>query len=467
MMCYFPEKLNRCKRFFTARSLLSCLLLALCFYLALPSSAVSGAPHATVLTIKGAIGPAVAAYVEEGLESAAESEASLIIIEMDTPGGLDHSMRSIIQAILASPIPVIGYVSPDGSRAASAGTYILYASHIAAMSPATNLGAATPIQIGGLPGSPERPEKPAGKNGKKERDVGASSAMERKMINDAAAYIKSLANKHGRNVEWAEKAVREAVSLTATEALELQVIDIVATDLPDLFRQADGWEVTMDSGMHHISTRDLTVSRIQQSLRNRILSVISDPNVAYILMLLGVYGLIYELANPGFVLPGVVGGISLLLALYAFQVLPINYSGLALIFLGIIFLIGEAFMPSFGSLGIGGVIAFVVGSLILVDDESMRISLSLVGGTAIVSSAFILWLMGSLYTIRKKKIRTGAEALIGMTGEVLDDFEGNGRIWLLGESWQVKTTDRMKKGDKVKITAKDGLELTVIKTEEE
>ncbi|MCP3889891.1 MAG: nodulation protein NfeD, partial [Desulfobulbaceae bacterium] len=423
--------------------------------------------QAIVLTVKGAIGPAVAEYIEEGLTLASTDQANVVIVQMDTPGGLDLSMRAIIKAILTSPTPVISYVSPDGSRAASAGTYILYASHIAAMSPATNLGAATPIQVGGLPGAPDPAEKPTKPTEEQETEnksePSPKSTMERKMINDAAAYIKSLAERHGRNGEWAEKAVREAVSLTASEALELQVIDIVATDLADLLLQVDGREVVMNSGSHRISSKELTITHLEQTWRNKVLSVISDPNVAYILMLLGIYGLIYELANPGFFLPGVVGAISLLLALYAFQVMPINYSGLALIILGILFLTAEAFMPSFGTLGIGGIIAFCVGSLILIDEEGLQISYSLIVGTTIISTTCILLLSERVYRMRNKKVRTGAEALIGMRGEAIEDFEDAGRIWLLGESWQVKTetSGKVKKGEQVTIIAQDGLELTV------
>ncbi len=460
MKSNIPNKLLKYKKLFSSFTLLLYLIIPI-FSLALPALADSEEPHAVVLTVKGAIGPAVADYVVKELKKAADNRATVVILQMDTPGGLDLSMRDIIQAILSSPIPVISYVAPDGSRAASAGTYILYASHIAAMSPATNLGAATPIQIGGLPGAPDPSEKPIAKNGEEAQDATAHSSMERKMINDASAYIKSLADRHGRNAEWAVEAVREAVSLTATEALELRVIDIVATDLADLLQQVDGREVELSSGTHRISAENLTITHIQQTWRTKVLSIISDPNIAYILILLGIYGLIYELANPGFFLPGVAGGISLLLALYAFQILPVNYSGLALIFLGILFLTGEAFMPSFGSLGIGGIVAFSVGSLILMEDEGLQISLFLIAGTTIFSAACIFWLSGRIYTMRNKKIRTGAEALIGMTGEAIYDFDGNGRIWLLGESWQVKTTGGVRKGEEVKIIARDGLELTV------
>ncbi len=465
MVVYDAKMLKkREQRFSFSTHIFGLSLLFVLFFL--QSTTLSQAGQAVVLKIKGAIGPAVVEYVEDGFATALDVKANVIVLQMDTPGGLDHSMRDIIKAILHAPIPIISYVAPAGSRAASAGTYILYASHIAAMSPATNLGAATPVQIGGVPGSPETPKEPP-EGGNDKETPHKSTTIERKMINDAAAYIRSLANRHGRNAEWAEMAVREAVSLTASEALEMKVIDIVATDLEDLFRQVDGREVLMESGMKVISATDLSVRRIRQSWRNKVLSVISDPNVAYILLLLGIYGLIYELANPGFVLPGVAGGISLLLALYAFQVLPINYSGLALMLLGILFLVGEAFMPSFGALGIGGIIAFGVGSLILMKEESLRVSLSLIGGTTLVSVAFILWLMSRLVLMRKKRVRTGGEALIGMTGEAIDDFEGSGRIWVLGESWQAKTTQRVKKSEKVMVVAQEGLELTVEKIEEE
>ena len=422
-------------------------------------------PHVVVLEIKGAIGPAVSQYFQDGLRTAARGEATALVLQMDTPGGLDHAMRDIIQAMLNSPVPVLTYVSPAGARAASAGTYMLYASHIAAMAPTSNLGAATPIQIGGLPSSPESPEKTQEKP--REEKPSAGSALERKMVNDAAAYIRSLAERHGRNADWAEKAVREAVSLTASEALALKVVDIVATDLDDLLRQADGREVVMAAGTVRLATAGLVTIRIMPTWQNRILAVISDPNVTYLLLLLGMYGLIYELANPGVFFPGVVGAISLLLALYGFQVLPINYSGLALIILGISLIAAEAFMPSFGSLGIGGIVAFAIGSLILLDEESLRISLTLVAGTTLVSAAFVFWMMGRMASLRRRPVRTGAEALIGMTGEVREDFHGEGRVWLMGESWQVKAGESLQKGDKVQVKAKEGLVLTVGKTKEE
>jgi membrane-bound serine protease (ClpP class) len=455
-----PARLIPASHFFL---FLAALILNPCFSPLLPAAEQ---PQAIVLEIQGAISPAVTDYIRKGMEKAVSGNAGLLILQMDTPGGLDRSMRDIIQMILVSRIPVVTYVAPEGARAASAGTYILYASHIAAMSPTTNLGAATPISIGGLPGS-SKPQEEGKKKEKDELATDDASTLKRKVINDASAYIKALAERHGRNADWAVRAVREAVSLSANEALKLKVIDFVAIDIPDLLRQIDGHKIKLDSGIHIITSKDMTITRIEPTWRYKLLSVISDPNVAYFLLLLGFYGLVYELANPGVFLPGVAGGISLLLAFYAFQILPINYSGLALIILGLTFLISEAFIPSFGSLGIGGVVAFAVGSLILIDDETLRISIPIIVGTTATSAVLILLLMGRMLTIRKKKVRTGEEALIGMIGEAAHDFEGEGRIWLLGESWQATSSGMIRKGEKVRITSRSGLELTVESLKEE
>jgi len=415
---------------------------------------------AMVLNIKGTIGPAVSDYFVRGLAKAEKTNATLVILQMDTPGGFDHSMRDIISHILLSSVPVVSYVAPVGSRAASAGTYILYASHVAAMAPTTNLGAATPIQVGGMPGSPKEPDSPDKQEDKKDKTV-PKDTLERKMVNDAVAYIKALANRHGRNAQWAEQAVREAVSLTSEEALETGVIDLVAADIDDLLQKIDGRTVVMESGKETLATRGLTVIRTDPDWRTRLLMVITDPNVAYILMLLGIYGLIYELANPGFFLPGVAGAICLLLSMYTFHILPINYAGLALMALGISFMIAEAFVPSIGALGIGGVVAFVVGSIILMDEEGMSISLPLIIGTALLSAGFFLWLMGRIYTLSKKKVRTGAEEMVGSIGEAMEDFTGEGRIWVHGESWRALVPTPVQKGQKVRVISQDGLQLNV------
>lgn len=411
-------------------------------------------------TVNGTINPAINDYLRKGLEKAEAGEAKLVIVQMDTPGGLDRSMRDIIQAILASSIPVVSYVAPDGARAASAGTYILYASHVAAMAPATNLGAATPIQIGAMPGT-TKPDEMDGQDKENGKALPQQSTLEKKVINDASAYIEALADRHGRNADWAVKAVRESVSLSAKEALEIGVIDFIASDINDLLAKIDGHEVAMNGYTQTLAMKNMTVTDLEPGWRYRVLSVISDPNVAYILFLLGIYGLIYELANPGFLLPGVAGAISLMLALYAFQILPINYAGLALIFLGLVFLVSEAFLPSFGSLGIGGIISFFTGSLILMDDENLKISLSLIVGISVVSAACILLLAGRWVSLKGKKVRTGKEVMIGKTGEAQSDFVGTGRIWVYGESWQARSQRPIHRGDTVVITSVDDLELTV------
>jgi membrane-bound serine protease (ClpP class) len=306
------------------------------------------------------------------------------------------------------------------------------------------------------------PEKPDSQEKEKSKEKPLTSdTLKRKMVNDAVAYIKALAHRYGRNEEWAEQAVREAVSLTAKEALEIGVIDLVATSHEDLLHQLDGREVVMESGKVILATKDMIIEHFDPDWRTKILIVLTDPNIAYILMLLGIYGLIYELANPGFMMPGIVGAICLLLALYTFQILPINYAGLALIVLGITFMIAEAFAPSFGALGIGGVIAFAVGSVILVDEKSMRISLPLIGSTALVSAGFFLWVMSRLYAMSRKKVVTGAEEMIGIIGEAMEDFTQEGRIWVHGESWRAQTSTPIKKGQKIQVTAKDGLQLKV------
>jgi membrane-bound serine protease (ClpP class) len=438
--------------------------------LGMQASAPADGRVALLLEVDGAIGPAVADYVARGLEAGAARGAAMVILRLDTPGGLDSAMRVVVKAILDSPVPVAVYVAPGGARAASAGTYILYASPIAAMAPATNLGAATPVSIGGLPGLPEEPARPDHGDGEP-GDAGeggpADSAMDRKVVSDAAAYLRALAQRHGRNVEWAERAVRESASLTAEEALAAGVVDLIATDVGDLLERVDGRRVRLATGEVTLATRGLAVERLEPDWRSRLLAVITDPNVAYILMLVGIYGLIFELSNPGAVLPGVAGAISLLLALYAFQVLPINYAGLALIAVGIAFMVAEAFVPSFGALGLGGVLAFVTGSVILLDEGELAVSIPVIAGTAAVSAGFFIWVLARFAGLRRRRALAGTEELVGAVGVALADFERDGRVRVRSESWRARTHRPVRGGQRVRVVAVDGLALEVERVDPE
>ncbi len=417
--------------------------------------------QAVLLEIEGPIGPAVSDYVHRGLEQARERQVALVVLRMDTPGGLDTAMRKIIQDIIASPVPVAVFVAPPGARAASAGTYILYASHVAAMAPATNLGAATPVQIGGVP-DPGAGDKPPKKDDKDKKDA-PGGAMEKKVVHDAAAYIRGLAQLRGRNVEWAERAVREAVSLTAEEAVKLKVADLIAKDVDELLGKVDGRTVNVLGQARTLKTAGLAVERLEPDWRSKLLAVITDPNIAYILMLLGIYGLFFELWNPGYVLPGVIGAICLLLALYAFQVLPISYTGVGLILLGIAFMVAEAFMPSFGALGIGGVIAFAVGSVILMDTdvEGYTVAWPLIATVALTSAAFFMGVVWFALKARRRQVVSGREQMLGATGETLEAFQGEGRVRVHSEEWQARSHHALKRGQKIRVVGMDGLMLVV------
>ncbi len=462
----------------SARNSLRRLLLVVWSSLLIPALATAG--DAVRLEIKGAIGPATADYIAKGIAYAQDQNATLIILEMDTPGGLDSAMRAIIKDILASSVPVATYVSPEGSRAASAGTYILYASHIAAMAPATNLGAATPVQIGGggspLPGqqpAPEGKEPAAGGDGADEEKAPTDAestaptlegtAMERKAINDAVAYIRGLAEMRGRNADWAESAVRDAASLSAEQAQEQNVIDLVANSIDELLAAIDQRRVRVGDEDVVIETTDLELDAFEPDWRTKLLAVITDPTVAYLLMLAGIYGLLFEGYNPGALVPGVVGAICILLALFAFQVLPVNYAGLALILLGLVLMISEAFVPSFGALGLGGVVAFVFGSIILFDHEvpGFQVARSLIISIAVVASLLLLGLLTMFARMRLRPVVTGMEEMIGSVGEAMEDFIGDGRIFVHGERWQAQTDVAIRKGDAVKVTRVDGLTLGV------
>lgn len=425
--------------------------------------------HIIQLTIDDAIGPATDDYIERALETAARQHAELVVIRMDTPGGLDTAMRGIIKNITNSLVPVASYVAPTGSRAASAGTYILYASHIAAMAPGTNLGAATPVQIGGI--SPPSPKQtPLSKGGEKEEqaaDKPTDDAMKNKVINDAVAYIRSLAQLHGRNQEWAEKAVREAASLPAEEALKLNVIDIVAANMGDLLKQVDGREVTVLGQKRLLQTAGKSIEKLEPDWRSRFLSVITNPNIAYILMLIGIYGLLLEFSNPGAIVPGTIGAISLLLALYAFQLLPINYAGMGLILLGVALMVGEAFEPSFGILGIGGLVAFVVGSIILMDTHApgFGIEITVIITFAIISALIFIFVIGMAFKARRRPVVSGLEELVGGQAIATQDFDQTGTVAIHSESWMAHTGTPIHRGQTVRVTGIKGLTLEVEATE--
>lgn len=433
---------------------------------------------AAVLQINGPIGPATSDYFLSAMDKARESGADLIVVRMDTPGGLDDAMRTIIQEIVESPVPVATIVWPGGARAASAGTYILYASHIAAMAPGTNLGAATPVQVGGpgdLPGDEEAEDPENGEAGESddngEADNGREEsgpqgdAMERKMVNDAVAYIRSLARMHGRNEQWAEQAVREAASLPAGEALEINVIDVVAQDVRALLEQIDGREVNLkgQDEPYVLETAELALVEFLPDWRHELLAVLTNPNVAYFLMLIGIYGLILEFYSPGAIVPGVVGGISLLLALYAFNALPVNYAGAALILLGILLMVAEMLAPSFGALGLGGAIAFIVGSVILIDTDApgFGVSPELIAAVGLVTVVLFLALIAALAKARGRDVVSGREALVGAEGTMISAARNQTVVRVMGENWSARSEYPLRKGQRVRVTERDGLTLVV------
>jgi membrane-bound serine protease (ClpP class) len=420
------------------------------------------AERAVVLDVDGAIGPAVADYVVRELRGATPNQVGVIVLRMNTPGGLDTSMRQIISAILASPVPVVTYVAPSGARAASAGTYIAYASAIAAMAPATNIGAATPVQLGGpmLPGGGAE-QKQSQQQQNKTDETGDTET--RKVVNDAIAYIRSLAALNGRNADWAADAVRSAVSLPAADALSLHVIDVIANDVPDLLRQIDGRTVIIAGKPLRLATAGLDVATVPPDWRTELLALVTNPNVAFILLLIGVYGLILEFFNPGAVAPGLIGAISLFVALYALALLPINYAGAALVLIGIGLMIAEAHIGAFGAIGVGGVAAFVIGSLMMFPSRvpGFALSYAVVIGAAICSAALFLLALAVLLRARKRPVVTGSEALIGAAGEAVFWQGDEGRVRVKGEIWLARADAPLAAGTHVKVLDRDGLVLRV------
>jgi len=409
------------------------------------------APGAVVLmTLEGTIGPAAVDYVNRGLGLAARERAQLVVIQIDTPGGLESSMRRIVKDILASPVPVASFVAPDGARAASAGTYILYASQVAAMAPATNLGAATPVLIG-APGPGAGPAEQA------------PDVMAAKRVADASAYIRSLAQLRGRNADWGEQAVRDSVSLSATEALQKNVITLIAKDVADLLRQLDGRELRTPAGEVRLQTRHAQLLVVDADWRSRLLAVVTEPSLALVLLIAGVFGLLFEVSNPGFLLPGVLGAVSVLLALFGLQMLPVNYVGLALVLLGLGFLILEAFVPSFGALGIGGIASFCFGALFLFDSSApgFGIPLWLIALLAVVSAAFILLVGGIAARSRRRPLVLGVQTLVGATGTLVEFADGEGWAQIQGDYWKVLGAGSLHAGRRIRVTRVQGPALQV------
>jgi membrane-bound serine protease (ClpP class) len=441
--------------------------LAVALFLMVSSGTSRADGNVVVMELRGGIGVATADYLISGIEHAEESNAELVIVNMDTPGGLMRPMRDIVQAILNSEVPIVTYVTPAGARADSAGTYILLASHIAAMAPTTHLGAATPVA---LTGDDATPAPASGDDtGETDEDTDSSpqqdpgTAMERKVINDAIAYIRGLAERYGRNADWAEEAVRDAATLTANEALEQNVIEFIARDQAELLQLVDGYQVEIDSATVTLATSDVVVEEYEPDWRIKILSAIANPEIVLLLGLIGIYGLMYEGWNPGAIVPGVVGVICLLLAAYALQVLPVNYAGLALILVGLALMTAEAFAPSFGALGLGGVAAFIFGAIMMFDSgvPGFGISPAFVTGLAVVAALLIIWMVTYVLRLRKRGAVSGRASIIGGHGIAMDDFTGKGKVWLEGEAWSAHSTVPIKKDQAIVVLSLDGLTLEV------
>ena len=412
--------------------------------------------------MNGVIGVATARQITRAIDKARTEKAGALIVRLDTPGGLVSSTREIIKTMVASPVPIIVYVAPSGARAASAGTYITYASNLAAMAPGTNIGAATPVELGGLPGMPQPKEQQKEKEKKPDAET---TAPQRKAINDMVAMLRSLAQLRSRNAEWAEKAVRDAATLTAPEALKENVIEIVAGSVDDLLAQADGRKVTVDNRELTLATKDATIDTYEPDWRTRALSVIADPNIAFLLLMIGFYGILLEFWNPGTFVPGVLGAISLILALTALSALPVHYGALGLLVLGIALMIGEALTPGFGILGLGGLAAFIVGGIFLFEggdsDIEIAVSMPLLIGFALTTAGLIFGIMGAAMGARRRPPVTGSEQLIGSRGEVVEWHGSTGQVRVLGEIWAARSAQSLKRKDLVRVTGREGLTLIV------
>jgi membrane-bound serine protease (ClpP class) len=400
--------------------------------------------HVFIMDLEGAINPATAAFLEQGLDEAGKQEAELVVVRLDTPGGLASSMKSMVKAIMNSPVPVVVYVAPGGAGAASAGVMVTVAAHVAAMAPGTNIGAAHPVAAGG-------------------REI--DKTMSEKVVHDMASYGRSIAQETGRNADWVERAIRESVSITAEEAVERNVVDLIAVDIDELLKQIDGREITLKSAKVVLKTRNLEKKYVEQGIRYRILKTISDPNIAYILMMIGLAGLYFELSHPGAIFPGVIGAISLILAFYSFQTLPVNYAGLLLIALAVILFVAEIMVSSYGVLSLGGLISLTLGSVMLFED--VGVSLKLMAPTIVLIGAFFVVLSTLAFRAYRTKPKTGMEGLIGSTGVVKQPLDPEGLVFVHGEYWRAVSEEKLELGDKVRVESADGLLLKVKKLSSE
>ena len=427
---------------------------------AVADTAGPAAPFVYRVVIDGAISPASAEFLADAIERAEDEGAAALVVELDTPGGLVDSTRDIVQAILASRVPIIVYVAPSGARAGSAGVFITLAAHVAAMAPSTNIGAATPIQMGGapMPGGPASPDTTGGETGD-----GEPGALERKILNDTIAFIRTISERRGRNADWAERAVREGASITETEALAENVVDLLAPSLPALLDQIDGREVEVLDRTVGLDTANAEVRTIEAGLRFRILDTIANPNIAFVLMLIGIYGIFFELMNPGAILPGVVGGISLLLAFFALQALPVNYAGILLILFALVLFIAEVKVASYGLLTVGGVVAFVLGATMLFDAPGslVRVSWSVILPAALLTAGFFAFVMGLAWRTYRSRPTTGKEALVGERGRVTARIDPVGAVSVHGELWRARAEEPIDVGAEIVVVAVDGLTLTV------